>query len=209
MKTLRIKLTFTEDCLGTASNNPELHSEYIASKAPDAKSKAEEIEAIGTEDYEEKQMTVFPRDEDGDPIMFDYQLRGFMKEACSMLKRCPGEAHSKHSCKLKAYKKIIDGLIQATRKIKIHLGDSMGELQRPLRAQTAQGERVALAHSETVPAGSYMEFEVTCMSDAFVEPVLEWLNYGKWHGLGQWRNASWGRFTYEVLEMYDGEPRAA
>ena len=43
MKTLKVKLTFLEDCLGTASNNKNLHSDYIASKAPNAKSKAEEI----------------------------------------------------------------------------------------------------------------------------------------------------------------------
>ena len=35
---LKVKLTFTEELLGTASANPELHSDFIASKAPDAPS---------------------------------------------------------------------------------------------------------------------------------------------------------------------------
>ena len=48
MKTMRVRLTLTEEMLGTASNNPEIHSEFIASKAPDAKSREEEIESILT-----------------------------------------------------------------------------------------------------------------------------------------------------------------
>lgn len=199
MKTLKVKLTFLEDCLGTASNNKNLHSDYIASKAPNAKSKAEEIEALGVEEYEEKAMTVFPKLEDGTPFIWDYQIKGFFKDACSSLQRCKGEEHSKKSCGLKTYKKIIDGCIfPEPRKIPIQLNGTIGELQRPLRAQTAQGERVTLAHSETIPAGSSLEFDVVCLSDTYADAVIEWLDYGRWKGLGQWRNASWGRFEYEL-----------
>ena len=75
----------------------------------------------------------------------------------------------------------------------------MGECQRPLRAQTAQGERVSIAHSETVPVGSTMEIEITCMDPAHEKLVLEWLEYGKLRGLGQWRNSGKGRFCVEVV----------
>ena len=201
MKTLKVKLTFLEDCLGTASNNKELHSEYIASKAPNAKSKAEEIEALGIEEYEKKSMTVFPRLEDGTPFIWDYQIKGFFKDACSSLQRCKGEECAKKSCGLKAYKKIIDGCIfPEPRKIPIDMKDEeIDELQRPLRAQTAQGERVTLAHSETVPAGSEIVFDVVCLSEAYADAVIEWLDYGRLKGLGQWRNAGWGRFKYELI----------
>ena len=196
MKELNVKLTFTEDCLGTASNNKEIHGDYIASKGPDAKTKEEEIAAIGVEEYEEKQMTVFPRDENGNPMFWDYQIKGFFKDTCSVLQRCKGESFSKESCKLKAFKKIIDGCIFVTRRIPVELSGEMGILQRPLRGQTAQGERIALATSETIPAGSTIEFTVTCLSDDYEKAVLEWLDYGKWRGIGQWRNASYGRFEY-------------
>ena len=36
MKTLKVKVTTTEEILGTASSNTEIHEEFIASKAPDA-----------------------------------------------------------------------------------------------------------------------------------------------------------------------------
>ena len=72
--------------------------------------------------------------------------------------------------------------------------------QRPLRAQTAQGERVALASSETVPEGSTMTFEIKCLLDTHIPAVIEALEYGAMRGFGQWRNSGKGRFHYEILE---------
>lgn len=201
MKQIKVKLTFTEKCLGTASNNKNLHGDYIASKAPNAKSKEEEIAAIGVEEYAEKQMTVFPRENAGNPFFWDYQIKGFFKDTCSALQKCKGEEFSKASCSMKAFKKIIDGVIFIEeRKIPINLnGGEIGVLERPLRAQTPQGERVSIATSETIPAGSEIIFTITCLSDQYADAVKEWLDYGKYRGLGQWRNASFGRFTYEVI----------
>lgn len=107
MITLKARLTFIEEILGTASNNPEIHSEYIASKAEDAMKIEEEVAAIGVEEVIEKSMTVFPRDEDGNPILWDYQIKGFFKDAAGCLRRVPGTKASK----IKAFKKEIDGLL--------------------------------------------------------------------------------------------------
>lgn len=86
------------------------------------------------------------------------------------------------------------------RMIPIHVNGEITECQRPLRAQTAQGERVSLANSEQIPAGSTCEFEVMLLDDSHEKVVLEWLDYGALRGIGQWRNSSKGRFEYEVLE---------
>ena len=201
MKQIRVKFTFTEPILGTASANKNLHGDYIASKAPDAKSKEEEIAAIGAEEYAEKQMTVFPKDADGNPFIWDYQIRGFFKDTCSALQKCKGEDFSKASCAMKAFKKIIDGAIFVEeRRIPIAMNGEIGIMERPLRASTPQGERVALASSEMIPEGSTIEFTITCLSDQYVPAVKEWLDYGKYRGLGQWRNASFGRYRYEILD---------
>ena len=106
-KVIKVKVTMFEEILGTASANPEIHEEFIASKAPDAMSREEEVAAIGAEEVFEKGMTVFPRGDDGKPIAWDYQWKGFFKDACGMLRKVPGSACSK----IKAYKKEIDGLI--------------------------------------------------------------------------------------------------
>ena len=36
MEVMKVKVTFTEEVLGTASADKEVHRTYIASKAPDA-----------------------------------------------------------------------------------------------------------------------------------------------------------------------------
>ena len=62
---------------------------------------------------------------------------------------------AKESCKLKAYKKIIDGCIFTyPRRMPIHFDGEITNLQRPLRAQTMQGERICLANSEVIPQRS-------------------------------------------------------
>ena len=197
MKRIHVKVTYIEELLGTASANPELHREFIAGKAPDAKTREEEVADLGVDAVEEKSMTVFPRMDDGTPFTYDYQWRGYFKESCSMLRRANGYK----SKDLKAFKKEIDGLVFVEpRKIPLVLpdGGAMGNLQRPLRASTAQGDRVALANSETVPAGTTQEFDVILLKDELDKYVIEWLDYGKYHGTGQWRNGGYGKFSYEI-----------
>ena len=197
MKILKVKVTTTEEILGTASSNKEIHEEFIASKAPDAPSTEEEVAAVGVEEVFDKAMTVFPRNAEGNPIAWDYQWKGFFKDACGMLRKVTDSACSK----VKAYKKEIDGLIFiAPRQIPIEFDGDMGICQRPLRAQTAQGERVALASSESIPAGATMTFEIQMMVPAHEKAVREMLDYGRLRGFGQWRNSGKGRFVYEILE---------
>lgn len=197
MTTLKIKVSFEEEVLGTASSNPDIHREYIASNSPNAMTMEEEVEAIGVEEVFDKSMTVFPRTKDGVPFVWDYQWKGFLKDAFGSLKKIPGTECGK----VKAYKKEIDGLIFVSpRKIPFNMNGEIGICQRPLRASTAQGERVALASSETVPEGSSLIFEIKCLLDTHVKAVIEALEYGALRGFGQWRNSGKGRFSYEILE---------
>ena len=199
MLTLKVKVTTIEEMLGTASANPEIHEEYIASKAPDAPSREEEVAAIGAEEVFEKGMTVFPR-ENGKPIVWDYQWKGFFKDACGSLRKIEGSACSK----VKAFKKEIDGLIfPAPRAIPIEFDGEIGICQRPLRGQTAQGERIALASSESIPAGATMTFFIKMLVPAHEKMVIECLDYGQLRGFGQWRNSGKGRFTYEILDRVE------
>lgn len=196
MKELRVRITFFEEILGTASNDKEIHTEFIASKAPDAPSKEEEVAAVGVDEMVEKSMTVFPRNQDGKPIMWDYQIKGFFKDTCGMLRKVTGTKSSK----IKAYKKEIDGLIFVNeRQIPIEFEGKIGSCQRPLRGQTAQGERISLANSETIPEGAVIEFTVKCLVDSYIDVVREWLDYGELRGMGQWRNSGKGRFKWEEV----------
>ena len=152
-------------------------------------------------------MTVFPRTDSGLPMFWDYQIRGFFKDACSMLSRAGGKDESgkkkaiNESSRMKAFKKNIDGLIFVLpRQIPIDTTGTIGLCQRPLRAATMQGERVTLAMSEEVPAGSRLRFTVVCPNAEMMAAVREWLDYGYLRGLGQWRNSGKGKFTWEELD---------
>ena len=206
MKTMKVKITFLESVLGTCPNNTEIYTEFIGSKSPDAMTLKEEVEAFGDDVVAEKGTTVFPRDDDGTPLFWSYQIEGFFKGTCGFLRTVP----DKKSSKIKAYKKTIDGRIfvfgeksennPTGRKIRINNAFPMGLLQRPLRAQTAQGERVSLACSEEIPAGAWCEFSITMLNDSDEELVKEWLDFGQYNGIGQWRNAGKGRFVWEEVE---------
>ena len=202
IETMKIRITLIEEMLGTASGNPELHREYIASKAPDAEKREEEVARLGADEVAEKQMTIFPRDEHGQPFLWDYQIRGFFKDACGGLRTVP----SSKSKALTSYKKKIDRQIFAFgRRIPIQFGGEVGNCQRSLRAQTPQGERVALAESETVPEGSVIELKVGTLDPAHWPVIREWLNYGVLSGLGCWRNSGKGKFVWEQIGEIEKE----
>lgn len=46
MKELKVRLTFLEEVLGTANAEKDIHEKFIASKAPDAPSREQEVEAL-------------------------------------------------------------------------------------------------------------------------------------------------------------------
>lgn len=197
MKELKVKLTFIEPILGTSPANPDIYREFIGSHAPDAASVEDEVAALGADAVAEKSMTIFPRLDDGTPFLYDYQIKGFFKDTCGGLRKVKGSSSSK----IKAYKKEIDKLIfPEPRTIPILFDGEIKECQRPLRAQTAQGERVSLAMSEEIPAGATCEFTVVCLRDDHIDVVRDWLDYGRFSGIGQWRNSGKGRFRWEEIE---------
>ena len=200
---MKVKITLNEEMLGMSPANADIYREYIASKSPDAATIDEEVASVGVDAVEEKGITVFPKTEDGTPFMWDYQIKGFFKDTCQMLSKAgkAGYEGGKACAALKAYKKAIDGLLFVSpRKIPVNLSDEIGFCSRPLRAMTMQGERVSLAKSETCPAGSTIEFEITCLDKNLEKMVVECLNYGSMRGLGQWRNSGKGVFSWEEVK---------
>jgi hypothetical protein len=68
--------------------------------------------------------------------------------------------------------------------------------------QTARGERIALACSDRIEAGTEIEFDLTVLDISGIneELIREILSYGQFQGLGCWRGGSFGRFSLESLE---------
>jgi len=203
MKYLKCHAKLLEELLGTCASDPAIHDEYIGSLAPDAPSREEEIAAIGVDAEIEKSRTIFPRlngKPDGQPFIWDYQIKGFLKEAARAMARVSGSATSK----TKAYIKILtDCVFVYPRKIPLNYDGAengvVGSCQRPLRAQTAQGERVTLANSETVPAGAWFDFQIKLYDEKYEDLVMELLPYAADKGFLQWRNSGKGRADIQVL----------
>ncbi len=205
MDKYEIVVTFMEPVLGAVPKDKDTYIRYIIERA---KKKGVELteeqveqEASTVEEMEETGWTGF-HSEDGRLFEYDYVWLGFFKDACGMLRRATGT----RSSKIRAYKKNIDGLVFVQpRKVFYDLpeGGEVGMLERPLRASTAQGERVALARSDTLPPGTQMSFTICVIPNKDVTEVTlrEWLDYGELRGLRQWRNAGYGVFTYELEKL--------
>lgn len=196
MKEIKVKLTFIEPVLGTCPGDPGIYRAFVARNSPDAATMEDEVAAIGVDGVVEKGKTIFPKLDDGTPFFYDYQIKGFFKDTCGGLRK----VKETKSSGIKAFKKEIDKLIFVEpRTIPILFNGEMGECCRPLRAQTMQGERVSLALSEQIPAGATCEFTVVCLCDDHEKVVREWLDYGRFSGIGQWRNSGKGRFRWEEI----------
>ena len=199
---MKAKLTFIEPVLGTLSGNKDLATEFIASKHPDG---LQEDEVSSIESMLEKQSTVFPRTDDGDPFMWDYQVKGFFKSACLamiMMETMSKEELKKLQLTKYMYKRTIDKLIFVVpRKIVLVLPPEgqITECERPLRGETMRGERVSLARSEQLPVGTTCELETICLNKRLVPFIEQWLTYGELAGTLQWRSSGKGRFQWEKL----------
>jgi len=195
MKNYNVELEFIEPLLGTIPKDKEVYKNYILKRAAlDDDDIAAELNSVDV--MEDKSWTGFHQ-VDGNPILYDYVIKGFFKDVCGMLRRVP----KTESSKLTAHKKVIDGLLFVKpRQIPLIIPDGKGMdiLERSLRVKTAQGERVCLARSDTCPPGTTLSFHLTIIGGISEKLLNEWLDYGKRRGLGQWRNGGYGSFEYRM-----------
>ena len=193
---LKVKLTFPKGILGTQTGDPEIYRSFIGSKAPDSDTLEEEIANLGVDEVVDKGKTFFPRNKNGEPFIYDYQLRGFFKSACKALSKIEGTKSSK----VKAYKQHVDlRIFVKDRENVIKYDGEITECQRPLRCSTMQGERISLANSELIPEDAMAEFTIITFDEKDLDLVKEWLDYGWYNGLLQWRNSGFGSFYWEEL----------
>ncbi len=209
MDIYKVELVLTEPMLGTVPKDESIYTTHVQNQAIEQAKKngieltdeqlEQEVVSVKEMEVEEKGWTGF-HEVGGQPILYDYVIKGFLKEACSILRR----VSKSRSSKLTAFRKVVDGMVFIMpRQINLVLpGEKeLGTLERPLRAQTAQGERVALARSDTCPVGTLIEFEVRVLGVVSKVLLEDWFDYGQFKGLGQWRNGGYGRFTYELDKM--------
>jgi hypothetical protein len=190
--TYRLKIIFTAPLLGSQPTY-DIAPEYIARRNNIV---IDEEEAALLPDLLERGTTVFHRLPAGGPALMNYHVMGFFKEAARALngKVTGGVRNLRY--KVSAY------IIVSPRILPLHLpaGALVDYFERPLRAETATGSRVAIARSEEVPEATWFEAGLEVIRSEIGEEVLrDLLDYGFSHGFGQWRTSGFfGTFRYEL-----------
>jgi hypothetical protein len=224
--TYEVKLKFIAPILGSQPTDKEIASKFIAKKKG--------LDQLPREDDEllpealEKGTTVFYRTAAGEPAFMNYQVLGFLKEAGRILSDrsmdVPGRRMPKNlRAKVSQLVSVSPRVIPITMPNGQNWEDALEILERPLRAETAQGPRTALAMSEMFPEGCTLTFGLEVIDGKATNPdetpvrgrktakpavaddiidkevLSEILSYGYMHGLGQWRGSgAYGNFIYEI-----------
>ena len=135
----------------------------------------------------------------------DYQIRGYLKGAFDSLK--PTLNVAMPAGKIDRLVFVFPRFIQIMRDgAGIRDEDAVNE--RPLRSNRMGKDIVALTASEQIDDPWEITFKIGIMpnnstpksSAINFERIEKALTYGQLNGLGQWRNASWGRFKWERVE---------
>jgi hypothetical protein len=189
-KSYRLKIVFAEPILGSQPQK-DVATEYTQAKArQQGQDVADETDTLP--EMMEKGTTAFHR-VDGAPVLWDYQVKGFLKESANVQNGIHGvkNLRSKFGALVFVRPRMIPFLMP--------VGGDGQFLERPLRAMTAQGPRVAVARSEMLPAGTSLECRIVTLPGPITETILrQVLDYGQFAGLGQWRSGGWGSFTYTL-----------
>lgn len=187
----KLRITFITSVLGTQPQK-DIATEYITSKVADAHGNLPEDELATLPEELEKGTTAFHK-MNGQPIYYDYHLKGFLKEAGMVFNGLRN---------VKNLRSKIENLVFITpRQITLNLppGKSITFCERPLRAMTAHGPRTSVARSEELPEGTWFDCALGVYEGPISEPLLrDLLSYGENKGLGQWRSGGHGRFIFEL-----------
>ena len=185
-KKYRLDIVFTAPLLGTQPGANTPASDFIRNKVKEENPNANIADEVPTLPEElEKGTTGFPRNAEGKPILFNYQVKGCFKNAGKIL-------NGSHNFK-GLESKITDLLTVIPRQIVINTDKPITFLERPLRAQTMQGPRVSLVRSEMIAEGATATCEIEVQETTKVnfpdELIMDLVSQIERAGFLQWRNS--------------------
>lgn len=142
------------------------------------------------------------------PMIGDHMILGFLKAAgeaiCRTKERKNGvflHSGSFTSSCISQYVRVKEQFITFDRDVRRDANGHPRYCQRSLRAMTAKGPRISLAKSEVVEAGANLAFTLRVMDKCPVTKahLIEMFEYGELSGIGQWRGAGNGCFSFEMM----------
>ena len=133
-------------------------------------------------------------------MLLDQMVRGFLKEAATAVLGMWGVTG-----KIDKWLFVNPRIIPLTRD-GARLLEPDGKEDRPLRADVQGIKIVAISSSEKVNEGTQFEYDLVVFplgqtkGGLTEDAICTMLDYGKYQGMGQFRNGSFGRFTYTITE---------
>ena len=194
MKEVDVTIRLTSEMLGTVAMDQSIYTTWTESKKPTRY--ADENESETVENMEDRGLTGFHKDENG-LFIYNYMVMGFLKHAGNTLKEVVS---------VKALRSKLDNFCFVNpRRIYLEQEEPDGILERPLRATTPQGPRVAITRSFYVKAGKELQFAIRLLPHKEINFDLldTLLQYGQLAGLGQWRSGGYGQF--EIVDFVCSE----
>lgn len=178
-----------EPILGTIPKDRKVFENFVMDQGKTQMDKdraAEDVERV-PEEVESRGWTGFYENDEGHPILMDYQFKGFLKNAGNILKE---------PLKIKNLRSHIEQTVFVNPRW-IELAEKPDDvLERPLRAMTMQGPRVSVMRSDMINPGRQYILDLQVLEGGKVteEALRAILSYGELSGLLQWRNGGYGRF---------------
>jgi hypothetical protein len=186
----RLKVVFLTPVLGTQSSDSKI-ARYLAERSG--------VTLPDDEDdgpAEAERCTCFYRNTHDEPVLLDYQIIGFLKEAAQVL-------NGKVAGGVKNLRSKVENTVFVTpREVRLTTppGGTVDMFDRPLRITTPYGKRVILASSEMLPEDTLFSCGLAVVPGDITKRVLEdLLDYGLYKGFCQWRNGGYGRFRYQLI----------
>lgn len=181
-----------EPLLGTLPKDPDVFTRHVRNQETGTD---EHVPPLAEEEKGKVTgWTTFPVDELGRPVLLDYQMLGFLKEAGNTIKDQIG---------VKNLRSHIGNTVFVTPR-RILLAEKVDDYyERPLRAMTAQGPRVSVVKSDMILPGKTYQMMVKVLQGSKVtEQVLRaCVEYGEMKGLLQFRGGGFGRFKGELVKV--------
>lgn len=144
------------------------------------------------------------------PCISTHMVKGFLKDAgeaiCRTREKNKGQVLNSASFTtslLNTHLTIVEQFVSFDRDI-VRTADGKPEYCDRPKLTPIQGQMMSsLAKSEIVPAGAKVKFTVRVLDgSAITEEVLQQLfDYGQIGGIGQWRNAGHGQFSYTIKKL--------
>lgn len=197
-----VKIVFSEPLIASSPANKEVYKEFIQSRArKEAEATSDEAATLPAVEQEQLGWSVFHSDDSG-LFLFDYKIKGFLKDSCEAVTGNKGESG------LSAYKTKIDKWVFVwPRRIYLYRDGAVlkkpeGVYERPLRAMTMQGPRVTVKRSDQINVGCEAAFQIEVLPLGHKEinekRLQEWFEYGRYSGFGEHRSGGYGRFSFSM-----------